>query len=52
MPIIRARRYPVQRADLDSAHGRPIAEGSVGGGAGTICYELKGGPGTALAKST
>lgn len=32
---------------LDSAHGGPIEEGSVGGGTGMICYEFKGGSGTA-----
>ena len=32
---------------LDSAHGGAIAEGSVGGGTGMICYEFKGGNGTA-----
>ena len=32
---------------LDSAHGGPVEEGSVGGGTGMICYEFKGGTGTA-----
>lgn len=32
---------------LDTAHGGPIKEGSVGGGTGMICYEFKGGNGTA-----
>ena len=32
---------------LDTAKGGPIAEGSVGGGTGMICYEFKGGTGTA-----
>src|ERR1043166_1713086 len=32
---------------LDSAHGGAIEEGSVGGGMGMICYEFKGGNGTA-----
>src|SRR5437899_5003874 len=32
---------------LDTAHGGAIDEGSVGGGTGMICYELKGGNGTA-----
>ncbi len=32
---------------LESARGGPIAEGSVGGGTGMICYEFKGGNGTA-----
>lgn len=33
-------------AALDSAHGGPVEEGSVGGGTGMICYEYKGGIGT------
>jgi L-aminopeptidase/D-esterase-like protein len=32
---------------LDSAHPGPVEEGSVGGGTGMICYEFKGGNGTA-----
>src|SRR5207248_7530627 len=32
---------------LDSAHGGELEEGSVGGGTGMICYEFKGGNGTA-----
>jgi L-aminopeptidase/D-esterase-like protein len=32
---------------LDNAHGGAIEEGSVGGGTGMICYEFKGGTGTA-----
>ena len=32
---------------LESAHGGAIEEGSVGGGTGMICYEIKGGNGTA-----
>ena len=32
---------------LDGAHGDAIEEGSVGGGTGMICYEFKGGNGTA-----
>jgi len=32
---------------LDSATGGPLAEGNVGGGTGMICYEFKGGSGTA-----
>ncbi len=32
---------------LESAKAGPIAEGSVGGGTGMICYEFKGGTGTA-----
>lgn len=34
-------------AAIDSARSGPIAEGSVGGGAGMIAYEFKGGTGTA-----
>ncbi|MDA1356902.1 MAG: P1 family peptidase [Proteobacteria bacterium] len=34
-------------AALDGAKGGPLAEGSVGGGTGMICYEFKGGTGTA-----
>ena len=33
-------------AALDSARGGPVAEGSVGGGTGMVCYEFKGGIGT------
>src|SRR5882724_9917408 len=32
---------------LESAHGGAVEEGSVGGGTGMICYEFKGGTGTA-----
>ena len=32
---------------LDAAHGGAIEEGSVGGGTGMVCYEFKGGNGTA-----
>ena len=35
---------------LDTAHGGAIQEGSVGGGTGMICYEFKGGNGTASRK--
>jgi D-aminopeptidase len=35
---------------LDIAHGGTIEEGSVGGGTGMICYEFKGGNGTASRK--
>src|SRR6266581_18138 len=35
---------------LDSAHGGVIEEGSVGGGTGMVCYEFKGGNGTASRK--
>jgi L-aminopeptidase/D-esterase-like protein len=34
-------------AALDSAKGGPVPEGSVGGGTGMVCYEFKGGNGTA-----
>jgi L-aminopeptidase/D-esterase-like protein len=37
-------------AALDAAHGGPVEEGSVGGGTGMVCYELKGGIGTASRK--
>jgi D-aminopeptidase len=43
--------FPITRelvfAALESATGGRIAEGNVGGGTGSICYELKGGTGTA-----
>jgi L-aminopeptidase/D-esterase-like protein len=32
---------------IDGARGGPVAEGAVGGGTGMICYEFKGGIGTA-----
>ncbi len=32
---------------LDTAQSGPVAEGSVGGGTGMICYEFKGGTGSA-----
>jgi len=35
---------------LDSGHGGAIEEGSVGGGTGMVCYEFKGGNGTASRK--
>src|SRR6266568_4197427 len=35
------------RHALDTAHGGVLEEGSVGGGTGMICYEFKGGNGTA-----
>ena len=35
---------------LDTAHSGAIEEGSVGGGTGMICYEFKGGNGTASRK--
>jgi D-aminopeptidase len=34
-------------AAMDSAQSGPVAEGSVGGGTGMICYEFKAGTGTA-----
>jgi D-aminopeptidase len=34
-------------AAIAAARGGPIAEGNVGGGTGMICYEFKGGTGTA-----
>src|SRR6185295_20415844 len=34
-------------AALDGAKSGPVAEGNVGGGTGMICYEFKGGIGTA-----
>jgi D-aminopeptidase len=35
---------------LDTAHGGALEEGSLGGGTGMICYEFKGGNGTASRK--
>ncbi len=35
---------------LDGARSGPVAEGNVGGGTGMICYEFKGGTGTASRK--
>jgi len=32
---------------LDAARGGPVAEGNVGGGTGMVCYQFKGGSGTA-----
>src|SRR5437016_6369161 len=37
---------------LETAHGGVIGEGSVGGGTGMICYEFKGGNGTASRQIT
>ena len=34
-------------AALDGARGGPVEQGSVGGGTGMICYDFKGGNGTA-----
>ena len=45
MPSFRA----ICRA-LDTARPGPVAEGNVGGGTGMICYEFKGGTGTASRK--
>jgi L-aminopeptidase/D-esterase-like protein len=38
------------REALDHAEGGAVAEGNVGGGTGMICYEFKGGTGTASRK--
>jgi L-aminopeptidase/D-esterase-like protein len=35
---------------IDAAKGGPVAEGNVGGGTGIVCYEFKGGTGTASRK--
>ena len=37
---------------LDAAHGGAVEEGSIGGGTGMICYEFKGGNGTASREIT
>jgi L-aminopeptidase/D-esterase-like protein len=37
-------------AALDSAKAGPVAEGNVGGGTGMVCFEFKGGIGTASRK--
>ncbi len=37
-------------AALDNARPGPVAEGNVGGGTGMVCYEFKGGIGTASRK--
>jgi D-aminopeptidase len=46
-----ADSFPLQAehviAALESASGGPVPEGSTGGGTGMICYEFKGGTGTA-----
>jgi D-aminopeptidase len=34
-------------AAMQDAHGGPIAEGNIGGGTGMVCFEFKGGTGTA-----
>lgn len=43
--------FHVQASDafaaMDDAHGGAVEEGNVGGGAGMICFEFKGGTGTA-----
>ena len=38
------------RAALTSAASGPVAEGNVGGGTGMVCYQFKGGTGTASRK--
>src|SRR5262249_8826090 len=38
------------REALENARTGPVAEGNVGGGTGMICYEFKGGTGTASRK--
>ena len=38
------------RAALTSASSGPVAEGNVGGGTGMVCYQFKGGTGTASRK--
>lgn len=40
------------RAALDTARPGPVPEGNTGGGAGMICYEFKGGTGTASRQLT
>jgi L-aminopeptidase/D-esterase-like protein len=46
--------FHVKPADVDAAiedaHGGPVAEGNVGGGTGMVCFEFKGGTGTASRK--
>jgi D-aminopeptidase len=37
---------------IDGAKGGPVAEGSVGGGTGMVCFEFKGGIGTSSRKLT
>ena len=37
-------------AAMDNAHSGPVEEGNVGGGTGMICFEFKGGTGTASRK--
>ncbi len=39
-------------AACDSARPGPVAEGNVGGGTGMVCYEFKGGTGTASRRFT
>lgn len=43
-------KAPHAYAALDGARSGPVAEGNVGGGTGMICYEFKGGTGTASRK--
>jgi D-aminopeptidase len=40
------------RDALDRARGGPVPEGNVGGGTGMICYQFKGGTGTASRRIT
>ena len=40
------------RAALDNARSGPVAEGNTGGGTGMICYQFKGGTGTASRRVT
>jgi D-aminopeptidase len=40
-------QFPHVVQALTTAKGGPIAEGNVGGGTGMVCYEFKGGTGTA-----
>ena len=40
------------RVALTSARGGPVPEGNVGGGTGMICYQFKGGTGTASRRIT
>jgi D-aminopeptidase len=39
-------------AAIDDARSGPVAEGNVGGGTGMVCFEFKGGTGTASRKLT
>lgn len=42
--------FGMKTATTESAQSGPVSEGNVGGGAGMICYEYKGGTGTASRK--